>query len=233
MQRLTDAERHDALSRIGNQARSAERYLDINKTRYVHLVDGGVSDNLALRSAGLAAQNVAQSAPGAANIQLDHIRRFLVLSVDGEGAQDTSVAQRKLMGGIFSLFGLVSGAQIDRYNFETLTTVSDQLRQLVAAVARNRCAEARVIDGTKCDDVRGALIHVSLTELPDSPTKDRLEAIPTGLTIKREDVDALVAAGRAAILTSVPLRDFLEDYSPAPVEQGPGRARPSQNAGRS
>ena len=51
---------------------------------------------------------------------LANVRRILVISVDGEGGQDTSVARRKYVGGLFDLLGLVTGNQIDSYNFDTL-----------------------------------------------------------------------------------------------------------------
>jgi hypothetical protein len=47
---ISDAELNDPLSRVGVQAKLVEQYLDPDRTRYVHLVDGGVSDNLALRA---------------------------------------------------------------------------------------------------------------------------------------------------------------------------------------
>jgi NTE family protein len=54
LRRVTPAQRRDPLSRVGDESRRAERYLDPNKTKYLHLADGGVSDNLALRAAGSA-----------------------------------------------------------------------------------------------------------------------------------------------------------------------------------
>src|SRR5262249_34039438 len=88
LRRLPEAERHNPLSRLGVQANLIERSLDPNKTRYVHLVDGGVSDNLGLRIAGGMMQNIAE-APGAISaLGYTRLRRILVLSIDGEGAQD-------------------------------------------------------------------------------------------------------------------------------------------------
>ena len=52
----------------------------------------------------------------------------------------------------------------------------------------------------------------SLAAMPVGPEKDKLLAIPTGLTVARPDVDLLVEAGRSAIITSEPLRLFLRDY---------------------
>lgn len=222
LRRVTPAELQNPLSRVGNAAIAVGRYLDPARTRYVHLVDGGVSDNLALRAAGSQMQAIAQSSTAIASHGLDHIRRILVLSIDGQGAQDPTIAQRKAVGGIFSLFGLVSGGQIDRYNFETMTAVTQQLRLLVRAIRQARCAEAPVVAGARCSDVEGQLIQISLRQLPDSREKQSLLAIPTGLTLKRRDVDMLVHAGRAAVENSAALRHFLDDY-PARAVPGDGR----------
>jgi hypothetical protein len=69
-----------------------------------------------------------------------------------------------------------------------------------------------VIDGAPCDDVRAELLHISLSDLPDSPQKAQLLAIPTGLTLKKTDVDLLVQAGHDAVTSSAPLRAFLDGY---------------------
>ncbi len=220
LRRVTEAERLDPRSRIGNEARGAGRYLDNDRTRYVHLVDGGVSDNLALRAAGASMLTIAQSPDKFTAMDLNRVRRVLVLSIDGQGAQDTSVAQRRAVGGIFAIFGLVSGAQIDRFNFETLAVVDQQLQQFVAAIRQSRCSQAETIDGARCDDVNGALVHVSLAELPDSPAKQQLLAIRTGLTLRKDDVDLLIDAGHSAILNSAALRDFLKDYAIDPLSRG-------------
>lgn len=225
--RVTEAQRADPRSRIGRAAREASRYLDPDLTRYVHLVDGGIADNLAMRAAGAEMQSLSSSNV-VTRSRVQNVRRVLLLSIDGQGAQDSSVAQRRAVGGIFSVFGLVSGAAIDRFNFETLLTVDQQLQAFVATLKDARCGVARTIDGQPCDDVQGNLIQVSLADLPPSPARDRLLSIRTGLTIPRSDVDLLIEAGRNAVTSSVPLRSFLESYPPTrPVAAtAPGPRRP-------
>jgi NTE family protein len=218
--RVTVEQRRDPLSRLGAQANLLDRYLDPRRTRYVHLADGGVSDNLGLRVAGAMMQNLAQSPTSITQLGYDRLRRILLISVDGQGAQDSSVAQRESVGGLFSLFGLVSGGQIDRYNFETLNTVTTQLQDVVRAIGTARCAQGKVIHGAACDDVQGKLVHISLASMPDGPEKSELLAIPTGLSLQPHDVDLLVTAGQASVTTSVPLRQFLDTYparTPGPV----------------
>jgi NTE family protein len=217
LRNISEADKLDPLSRLGVEAQTADRYLDPAKTRYLHLVDGGVSDNLALRAGGAMMQSLGLSPEEMRRRGMQHVRRILVLSIDGQGTQDSSIAQRQAVGGIFSLFGLVSGAQIDRYNFETLTAVTDQVRAFTDVLKRLRCSEAKVVDGARCDDVDGELIHISLAAMPEGPEKAKLLAIPTGLTLQHDDVDLLVAAGEAAITNSAPLQAFLANYPARPA----------------
>jgi NTE family protein len=224
-------ERNDPLSRVGVEATRAERYLNADQTPYVHLADGGISDNLAMRSAG----SIMQALP-AANLRergYAHVRRVLMISVDGQSTQDSSAAQRKAVGGIFAILGLVSGAQIDNYNFETLNTITQQLQIAVSRLRDARCALASVIDGARCNDVAAELVRVSLAQTPESPERARLLAIPTGLTIDRADVDLLVKAGHDAVTTSVALRKFLDRHAPAPLSpKMPGSGARVASAGK-
>ena len=63
----------------------------------------------------------------------------------------------------------------------------------------------------------GELIHISLAAMPEGPEKAALLAIPTGLTVKRQDVDMLVAAGDSAVTGSAQLQTFLASYPAQPV----------------
>jgi NTE family protein len=220
---LSPSERYDPRSRLGASAAAVSRYLDTEQTKYVHLADGGISDNLGMRALG----SMMEQRAHAVDASVDNIRRILLISIDGQGAQDSSVARRRVVGGIFSIFSLVSGAQIDRYNFDTLILVNDQLQQLAQALRKTRCDRAKVMpDGSPCEDVSATLLHVALIDLPDSPEKERLAAIPTGLTVSREDADLLIAAGESAIVHSEKLRQFLSTYPPArPPASGSHAAR--------
>ncbi|WP_048863414.1 patatin-like phospholipase family protein, partial [Acidisphaera rubrifaciens] len=215
VRRVTPEQFHDPLSRIGVAAHDADRYLDANRTEYLHLSDGGVADNLALRGAASVMRSL--SASDLRSRGYTHVRRLLVLSIDGQGAQDDSIARRKEKAGLLSIIGLVSGGQIDNYNFETLIAVNQLVGTLGDRLRAARCAEAPRIDGVRCDDVQATMIHISLRGLPPSPENAALDAIPTGLTIPAEDVDRLIRAGHDAVTGSAALRAFIAAYPPAPA----------------
>lgn len=223
VRRVTPQELHDPLSRIGEEARRADRYLDPNRTKYLHLSDGGISDNLALRGAASVMRSLSTSDLQARGYT--QVRRLLVLSIDGQGAQDDAIAQHKQVGGLMSILGLVSGSQIDNYNFETLIAVNQLVAVLGNRLREARCAQGPEVGGAACDDVQTQMIHISLRALPDTPEKAALQAIPTGLTIPQPDVDQLVKAGHDAIVGSAALQAFLANYPPAPRPAVPSRPR--------
>src|SRR5262249_4147712 len=106
----------DPLSRVHKQAEAARFYLDGNATRCVHLMDAGSPDNLAMRSMINVMLVVTGDAAAEAGIDLTHIRRVLLISADGQAANDTSTARRRNLSGLRQIFNAVSGTQIDSYN---------------------------------------------------------------------------------------------------------------------
>lgn len=202
------------LSRATVLARNAERQMDPNRTQFVHLMDGGISDNLALRS--LSNALVVLDDNDAEVRRLANLtRRVIVISVDGQSSLDPTLGQRRVVSGIGQIISAVSGTQIDAYSFETLLLADQQVKELTQKIQRIRCETGKVIAGHACDDVKGALIQVSLSGIADDATRQRLQAIPTSLTIPDTDVDALVHQGETMIQTNPVLQSLIADFSPA------------------
>ena len=61
-----------------------------------------------------------------------------------------------------------------------------------------------------CSDVKFSLAYVSVDEL-ESPARERIESVPTRLTLTAEQVDAAIEGGRAGTLALPRLRDYLRD----------------------
>jgi len=218
------AETRDQLSRRALLARTANRYLDPERTKYVHLLDGGISDNLALRGVTNGAIALDENNEAFRRVALN-ARRVLVLSVDGQSAADPAISKQRVVTGLSQIFGAVSGTQIDAYNFETLILTASELRQLISSLRKVRCAQAQVIDGHDCADVRGALVHISLASIPDPQERQRLQAIPTGLTIPDADVDALVSSGEQLVQQNSAIRELISDLD-GPAVAAAAQARP-------
>jgi NTE family protein len=219
------ADTPDELSRRAVLARTANRYLDAERTKYVHLLDGGISDNLALRGVANGGIALDDTTDIFRRVAL-RTRRVLVLSVDGQSITDPSLPKQRVVTGLSQIFGAVSGTQIDAYNFETLILTDRELNRLVASLRKVRCAQGRVVAGHDCADVRGALVGISLASIPDPQERQRLQAIPTGLTIPDADVDALVSAGEQLVQRNDTIRGLISDLDgPAVVVTAQPRPR--------
>jgi len=191
-------------------AETLDRYLDGDRTPWVHLMDGGISDNLAMRATLNALITVERQAERYGDI-LRPVRRIVLISVDGQSATDPALPRQRVVSGLTQIFGAVSGTQIDNYNVETLMLAESQLQRLTNAIRAERCAQAPLIDGRPCDDVASLLVRISLAEYPREAERLALQAIPTGLTIERRYVDQLVAAGETMIREEATLRSFLAE----------------------
>jgi NTE family protein len=202
------------LSRASVLAANAARQMDPQQTRYVHLMDGGIADNLGLRS--LSNALVLLDRDAAEFRRLASItRRVIVVSVDGQGTRDPSLGRRRVVTGLGQIISAVSSTQIDAYSFETLLLVDQQVKELTREMRRIRCDDGRKLAGHDCDDVQGAMIQISLSSIPDEATRQRLMAVPTSLTIPDADTDALVHEGRTLITSNPTLLELLADFGPA------------------
>jgi NTE family protein len=205
----------DPLSRTHELAASESLYLDAERTKYVHLLDGGIADNLALRSM----INMSMVLSGdiedfGRRFDLGRVRRIVLISSDGQAENDTSTARQIHLTGLGQLFNVVSGTQIDRYNFETMVLARQQLDILRDAVRKERCEKGPIAaDGHACNDVQVFFAHLSLGGITDKAERDRLAKIPTGLTIDAPDVARLVVAGETQVMQSPDLRAFRDSLA--------------------
>jgi NTE family protein len=198
----------DPLSRRRQQAVLARHYLRDNAAQYVHLVDGGVGDNMAMR--GVLDVMARYENPGDAAKATDSaatlkIRRVLFLSIDGQAAKDPEISTAPVMGDLIRIASAVSSNTIDAYNFETLRLARTMARNMAQNLTTMRCA-----NGGKGPGARGDMVHVALIDLPNA---DTLKDIPTGLSIPPEHVAALIEAGRYGVLSNPQLRAGVENIN--------------------
>ena len=161
-------------------------------------MDGGISDNLALRVL-LNDMLLLNTRMDRFAAQLLPVRRILVISVDGQSAPNPNWPRQRIVSGLGQIISAVTSTQIGAYNIETLIAVESTVDDLAEKLRALRCRQGPVIDGYACGDVAAKVLRVSLSDYPDPETRARLVAIRTGLTLPREQVDALVAAGQTMI----------------------------------
>jgi NTE family protein len=198
-----------------------QRYSDPDQVRWIHLMDGGISDNLALRvllnDALLMEAQAEQLRP-----ELLPIRRLLVISVNAEAPPNPNWPRQRVVSGLGQIISAATGAQISAYNLETVIAVEHTVENVVDKLRQARCRRSHAIMGYPCDDVAGKVLRVNLSDLDEPETRARLLAIRTGLTLPRDQVDELVATGETMIRRNAgAIAQFLESV-PQPLGHSSG-----------
>jgi NTE family protein len=161
-------------------------------------MDGGISDNLALR---VLLNDVLTLQLQAERVTADllPVRRVLVISVNAQSEPNPNWPRQRVVSGLGQIVSAATGAQIGAYNLETLIAVEQMVREFNDQQREMRCRRGRLIMGYRCDDVAGKVLRLSLADLDEPETRARLLAIRTGLTLPRDQVDELVSVGEAMI----------------------------------
>jgi NTE family protein len=174
---------------------SVQSYLDAQERPYLHLVDGGLIDNLGVR--GLLVRAMAGGALDASfqHLPRGSVHKIVLISVNSERDIGERIDRSERVPGVSQVLNaLVFGAG-SRATGETLAAMSDnsaRWRQELEAV-RGRA------DSPFAADAELYIISVSLRDVKDKAARSVLMQVPTALTILPWQVNQLQEAGRTAL----------------------------------
>jgi NTE family protein len=176
----------------------AQEFLDSDRKRYIHLVDGGISDNLGVRMPldQIAAIGGVEKARKLSGLEVpDHV---VMVVVNAETEPDPTIDLKAAAPSLAASLNLVSGSQIRRYNFESLLLAKAAIEEMEEGLSRSG------------HPVQGHFVEVSFDLAPTEEEQRYLKRIPTSFTLSDEDVDRLIAAGRQILLDSPAYRALVE-----------------------
>ena len=195
--RRTDLRRYQA-------SRSFGAYLDVDEKQYIHLVDGGIADNLGLRYALELGQAVGDINTVREGMGIEVPDYWVIIVVNAETDPDPTIDLSAASPSFAGLMSAVSGAQIRRYNLETLMLVRDSLKlwsiDLSKALGRT---------------VKPYLIEVSFDMVDDEEDRSYLKLIPTSFTLGNSEVEDLRKAGRKLLREAPRFEKFLREVREA------------------
>ena len=189
----TDAPAQDYRSRL--LQRSADTYRNAKDKPFIHLVDGGVTDNLGVRlmldrmvALGSMSANFADVKPGS-------IRRLVLVTVNSErGLTERVDNSDRVPTTTQVLETLIFGAG-SRETEVTLALLNDDTRRWRAEIARTRGQPGSPFAA----DAEIHVVSVSLHDVPDDKMRHSLLRVPTAFTIEARDVVDLQQAGAQAL----------------------------------
>jgi NTE family protein len=190
------------------QTRYTLGYLDAHKQPWLHLVDGGIGDNLGLRPFYTLSDRVAD--PRQIFHQFNHpdVRQILIIAVNASIDRERDWARQGAVPSATQVLTAVSAIQMGRYNADTIHLVRDAYQQWAEAVT----GEGRPVNVD--------FVEVNFASLPDAQERQYLNRIPTKLKIRDEQVDRVVAAGRQSLRGAPEFRRFLSQWGAAACPSG-------------
>jgi NTE family protein len=191
----------------GQRANEYLSYLDVEKRPNVHLVDGGLSDNIALRAL-IESSGVAGGVDQLLKfVRVKNVRKFVILAVNAETSPDVMEYRSDHVPVMSKAMGALIDVPINRYSFDTIQL----LRIGVAKWQQELRTKQRDSDSPFAPDAEIYFINVSLAEIADPDERASLMKIPTTLYLTEEQIDRLLLAASRLIRHSPDFQRLMKD----------------------
>jgi len=164
-----------------------ESFFHKENHQYAHFVDGGITDNLGLRSV-FDITNLLGGAKATNKIfNLTPPKRVIVISVDASTKPDYGIADSPNPPGLLNTINAMTDIQVHRYNAETLSDLQHATKRWAKDLSSND------------KKVESHFVTLGFNDIDDDSLKQDLNEVPTSLSLKPERVDLLIETGRTLL----------------------------------
>jgi NTE family protein len=183
--------------RGGLRAQELRSYDDAKERPYLHLFDGGIADNLGLRTLveAMDAVNASSTAPG---IPMPKTILAIVVNATKFPTRDWDLSAKP--PGESDLIEQAKGIPVDRYSAEALEAARDGLERWVKAAPGRRAH----------------LAVVSFDAIPDAQERVYFNNLPTSFVLDDDQVDRLREVGGRLLRDSAEYRKAVEELGGRP-----------------
>jgi len=212
---LADPPRPAARAKRELNARFA--FADGARRPYIHLVDGGVSDNVGMRSVLTVLELMETLQHAGVSTRFDSTRRIVVFVVNSVSSPRTRWDESETPPGMVSALLQASSVPIDHHSYEAVELLKDKaahwqsLRRLRQSKAFKDNEDPAIADELKGPEVDIFAIDVSFAALKDKAEFDYLNGLPTSFVLPAEAVDRLRAAAGEIIMKSPDFQRLLKE----------------------
>lgn len=200
---------------IGSRARyhyaEMASYLDSTNHPYIHLVDGGVADNLGVRAVLDGIYSVESHPAIERRYDLQAIDKVAILVVNAYSKPETGWSKREIAPGTLEL--AVAGATIpmDRYSYETVELLKEQVERWKSLQARQDRSGASARRA-----IRFYPIILDFNALTNATERSFFMNQRTSFALSHESVDRLRLVGGELTRQSPVFHQFLADLAGSP-----------------
>ncbi len=212
--------RADASSVSGRPLRRYQEMEDFQNSSarpYIHLVDGGVSDNIGARGILEALEELSASAKFRGQVGFGVVREIVVVLVNSHSSPSVDADQRETPPGVVFQLLQSSGVPIDRYSFETVETMKD--RAEITSWRRELMVANAILSGmtreqaeAKVPKITLRVVDVSFDAIGDRKEREYFMNLPTSFVLDPDQVDRLRAVAGKLLRQSAHYRAVVQRY---------------------
>ena len=176
-----------------------QTYSDKENRKYIHFVDGGITDNMGLR----AMSDVVQLNGGLKRyLEREHIRiprTIVLISVNASTKPDTKMDATRKQPSTATSINAQSNVQLHRYNVATLKLTKNELQQWAAELS------------TPDKPVKTHFIRVTFENIKQPDLNLFLNKVPTSFSLSDEQVDRLIESARDLLRNEPDFQEFIAE----------------------
>ena len=186
-----------------NRARIARSYLNKDERTYIHLLDGGVADNIGLRSVlvALGSNDLPWNLPNKMN--QGKIKKIVVIVVDARTEPKTKMDKTQCSPRLTKIIDNIATVPMSNYSFETVQELFNTFDEWRSDsqnyddckdVLDKNCPGASMPDKPPAPvDTYG--IYIGFDQIKDQKKREYFLNMPTAFSLKKEEVDDLRKIG--------------------------------------
>jgi NTE family protein len=182
-----------------------EGYLDKKNHQFSHFIDGGISDNLGLRSIS----DISRISGGVnamlERYKIDLASRLVIISVDASTEPQTWIGESSAPPSVANIINTMSDIQLQRYNSATNIEMKRSLDELVQNSDTVKALETY-------------FIRLNFSQIKNSDTKYLINQIPTSLTLSDQEVDMVIKAGGDLLRENSEFQRLLNDITKVKIK---------------
>lgn len=178
-----------------------ESYNKKQDRKFIHFVDGGITDNMGLR-----AMSDVVSISGGPAAMINRMQRKLpshvvILSVNASTEKRSDMDKSNKQPSMLASMNAMTDVQLHRYNASTVDSVRNYLNNWAAMMS------------TPEHEVKPYFIEVSFQQVPDPQMKLFLNKVPTSFSLDPDQVDALIDSGGSLLRADPEYQRLLKDLA--------------------
>lgn len=196
-------------------ARNRAMYVDDKERPYLHLMDGGLADNIGLRPIEAAWRRTSGFIRKLLNDGA--IEKFVIIVVNARPDSGDTISKKETPPGLGVVAVKTATIAMDNYSFESIE-VMKELRDMRARAQRNiaacrqrlaACPSAPPLPGLAAE-IDPYVIEINFEAIDDPERRTYFLTLPTSFALSREQVDALIQIGPELLRAEPEFKELMQ-----------------------